>query len=125
MQDERVDTRGVQPDLDPPATSVLVVTEAGLATNGDTCATGSEGTRQRVVVLQPNATQTRSAGSLLLLSNILFGFLAALAFGIAGGIAVAVAGVLGHAVARFVHLRRLCPIAPGCLDGPVHDSSPR
>lgn len=102
-----------------------MVADVGRST-GERASRGDvETPRYQVVSLQPNATQARNLGVLIALATLLFGFLGALAFGVAGGVAVAVAGALGHAVARFVHLRRLCPIAPGCHDTPVQDSSPR
>ena len=92
-----------------------MVADVGRST-GERASRGDvETPRYQVVSLQPNATQARNLGVLIALATLLFGFLGALAFGVA----------LGHAVARFVHLRRLCPIAPGCHDTPVQDSSPR
>ena len=92
---------------------MLIVADAARSTGEGTPPGSTDAPRYEVVSLQQDVTQPRNVGVLVGLSTVLFGFLAAMAFGIVGGVAVAVAGAMGHAVARFVQLRRRCPIAPG------------
>lgn len=100
----------MQPAVERPATRVLVVADPDASSGGVDGLSDADGLRHRVVALDGGGAPLLNLGPVVASVTVLFGFLAAMMFGPFGGLGVAVAGALGHAVGRFLYVRRHCPV---------------